>query len=693
MLLGLSARPTLEHQSRPINWDFGADGNGPPGLGRVAGVAPVADMLADRYELGVRLGSGGMGDVYRAHDRRLDRIVAVKVPATTLTPASAERFKREAQAAARLNHPNVVGVYDWGDGATPFIVMEYVQGRSLRAELRDRGPLPPAMVAEVGAQIADALAHAHDHGVVHRDVKPSNVLLTTDGTAKVTDFGIAQSNSGEALTESGVVMGTVGYLSPEQLAGLPLDARSDVYSLGVVLAELLTGERPTGDEPPPSTELERVIARARHVDPNSRVQTAADLRDALRQAEVSVAVPVTAPAVAVDSDRSSEAATARATGASPTALMPTAVAPPPRTPSANPTPTLTPARRRLRRAKTAYPKVARVPKPVKPLEAPKPRRMKGAAVAGAAPTGAATGRRTWKARHWAVIVAAPMFAIAGGIIVYAKVTEHAPNVAVPDVVDHDVFAAIGALKHAGFHVQAVAADSPRPGGTILAQVPGNGHELEQGSTVIITVARTRATVPDVLTLKVEDARAELTKRGLTNITVTPDYRADVDPGTVMSTTPAAFLKATKSDPIVLVVAADPHVTMPNVVGLDQAAATGQLHGLGLEVAVQTASSKSAPLGQVLKSNPGDGETLTRGDTVTLTVSSGPKPVAVPAVVGWSRDDAVSELEDRGFAAVVVTRAVTASDQVDAVLVQNPAGGRAPEGSTVTVTVGVKAKKG
>ncbi len=148
-------------------------------------------ILADRYELGVRLGSGGMGDVYRARDRLLERVVAVKVPTSTVTPASAERFKREARAAARLNHPNIVGVYDWGGGTEPFIVMELVEGRSLRAELQARHTLPPAEVAALGAQIADALAHAHHHGVVHRDVKPSNVLLTPGGSVKVTDFGIA----------------------------------------------------------------------------------------------------------------------------------------------------------------------------------------------------------------------------------------------------------------------------------------------------------------------------------------------------------------------------------------------------------------------------------------------------------------------------------------------------------------------
>ena len=231
--------------------------------------------------------------------------------------------------------------------------------------------------------------------------------------------------------------------------------------------------------------------------------------------------------------------------------------------------------------------------------------------------------------HWAFILAAPLLLVVGGTVAYTKLTEHAPIVAVPDVVDHDVFAAIGTLKDAGFEVAATAADSPRPGGTILAQRPTNGHQLEQGSTVTITVARTRATVPDVTTMNIDAAKVALAKRGLLNVAITPDYRDDVDPGTVMSTTPEAYQQAMKRDAIEVVVATDPHVKMPMVLGLDQAAATAELQNLGLDVVVKTETNRSVPAGVVVGSSVDAGRRALRGDTITLTVSLGPKQLSVP----------------------------------------------------------------
>ncbi|MBU6215632.1 MAG: serine/threonine protein kinase, partial [Acidobacteria bacterium] len=212
-------------------------------------------VLGDRYEIHRHLARGGMAQVYLARDRALDRPVAVKelVPEFATDPSFVERFRREAQSAARLTHPNVVAVYDWGtqDG-TYFIVMEYVDGPSLSQLIRRDGALHPRRAAEIASEVAAALGFAHSQGVVHRDVKPGNVLLTASGQAKVADFGIARAMSSvdEELTQTGSVMGTATYFSPEQAQGLPVDARADLYSLGVVLYEMVAGRPPfSGDTP------------------------------------------------------------------------------------------------------------------------------------------------------------------------------------------------------------------------------------------------------------------------------------------------------------------------------------------------------------------------------------------------------------------------------------------------------------
>ena len=211
-------------------------------------------VFSERYELNHLIARGGMAEVYRAHDRLLDRPVALKVlfPELSVDRSFVERFRREAQAAANLSHPNIVPVFDWGeDTGTYFIVMEYIDGRPLSSILKSAGPLSPERTADIGAHVAAALGYAHKHGVVHRDVKPGNVLITDDGQVKVTDFGIARAvNTEESLTQTGAVMGTATYFSPEQAEGLGVDSRSDIYSLGVVLFEMVTGRPPfLGDSP------------------------------------------------------------------------------------------------------------------------------------------------------------------------------------------------------------------------------------------------------------------------------------------------------------------------------------------------------------------------------------------------------------------------------------------------------------
>src|SRR5438034_1241070 len=275
--------------------------------------------LSGRYRADELLGQGGMAQVYRGTDTVLGRTVAIKVlgPQYARDENFVTRFRREAQAAARLNHAGVVGVYDTGsDDGVHYIVMEYVAGRTLAEILHAEGRLSPERAAEVAAQVAGALSFAHAAGLVHRDIKPGNIMITPQGEVKVMDFGIARALSGESLTQTATVLGTASYLSPEQAQGEPVDARSDVYSLGVVAYEMLTGQAPfTGDSPvavaykhvredpvPPTAlvpevgeDLEAVVMKALAKNPANRYATAQEMREDLErvlQGETVAATPI-----------------------------------------------------------------------------------------------------------------------------------------------------------------------------------------------------------------------------------------------------------------------------------------------------------------------------------------------------------------------------------------------------------------
>src|SRR5262245_7125127 len=308
----------------------------------------VGQVFSNRYLIERELAQGGMAEVYLAHDQLLDRRVALKAlfPEYAREPSFVERFRREAQAAANLNDQNIVAIYDWGnESGTYFIVMEYVEGQSLRDLIRAEGPVDPTRSADIGAEIAGALASAHRNGVVHRDVKPGNVVITQSGTVKVTDFGIARAGTSDALTQTGSVMGTATYFSPEQAQGLPVDGRSDVYSLGVVLYEMTTGVVPfTGDSPvavaykhvredpikpmernaPSPADLEQIILAAMAKDPDLRYQTADDLRADLlrfRRGRPLAAGPVTALVAEVPTTTTAVAAGAGAGAATAAATI------------------------------------------------------------------------------------------------------------------------------------------------------------------------------------------------------------------------------------------------------------------------------------------------------------------------------------------------------------------------------------
>jgi serine/threonine-protein kinase len=546
-------------------------------------------VLAGRYEIETLLGQGGMARVFRGTDRVLDRTVAIKV----LSPQFADddqfvsRFRREAQAAAGLNHPNIVGVYDTGDqGDVHFIVMEYIEGRTLRDVIRGEGPLMPERVAEIGEAVARALSSAHQAGLVHRDIKPGNIMLTREGEVKVMDFGIARTSTGDTLTQTAAVLGTASYLSPEQAQGLTVDARSDIYSLGCVLYEMLTGRAPfTGDSPvaiaykhvkedptPPSrlnpdvTEpLDAVVMKCMAKHPSNRYDTAEELRADLeraRRGQPTLATPL------MGGD-----ATEVVTG------------------------------------------------PVGEGET--------AVMTGLPPEEEEGGRRWWLVAL-GVLVALAALGVAAYFLVRSLLPAPTEFVRVPDVVGQPEEDAIDTLEGAGFQVAEPESefDPDIRRGLVISQDPPADERVEEGAEVTLVISRgpPPEAVPSVVGLTEEEAAETLQAAGFEVGQVTEE-ESEEDEGIVLEQDPPADTEARPGTAVNLVVSSGPAtVQVPDVLCQDLGSAQAEVEEAGLDLVVTgTRFSDECPPGTVAEQNPTPTTEVQPGSNVRVKESTGPSP--------------------------------------------------------------------
>lgn len=631
----------------------------------MSGIQP-GDVIADRYRIAELLGSGGMARVYRADDLDLGRSVAIKVLSSRYArdPAFVDRFRREASAAAKLNHPNIVQVFDRGAAqGTYYIVMEYLPGPDLKDIIRRRGTIGPDETVEAGLQILAALAVAHRHNVVHRDIKPQNVIMADDGLLKVTDFGIAQAGNDSDLTEAGSVIGTAQYLSPEQAQGGEITPASDCYSVGIVLYEMLTGrvpfdgERPVTvamkqvNEPPvpphvfaPDTPLalEKVILKAMAKRPADRYRSAEDFSAALMavrnalDAEDATSVLGAVPGGTGDATRvmpaTPHARDTQATRVTPQAAPPRRVeaAPPPAPPGRRWGPIAIGALAvlllllggfmLLNRGDTA--EAATVPSGlVGATEQQARTEITNAGLRADVRSVTSTAQQKGTVLRTNPDGGAE---VAKGSVVVVEVGAGPATTSVPDVVNQKAADAVQAIEAAGFvATKKEAFDETVPAGTVISQSPAAGTQAPAGSQVVLTVSK------GVEPVKVPSLRGKslntaisLLKAAELNYSVS-ERPSEKAPGTVLEQNPAATANAKKGDTVELIVASGPQqVSVPGVVGNSQSSATDKLVGAGFEVAVNTAAS-SEPQGVVIDQSPGSGEQVDAGSTITITVSDGP----------------------------------------------------------------------
>jgi beta-lactam-binding protein with PASTA domain/predicted Ser/Thr protein kinase len=620
---------------------------------------PLVGVLLDgRYRVDSRVARGGMATVYIGFDTRLDRVVAIKVMHATLADDEAfvARFHREAKSAARLSHPNVVSIYDQGeDAGRVFLVMEYVDGGTLRARLREEGRLAPSAALGVMEPVLQALAAAHGAGIVHRDVKPENILIASDGRVKVADFGLARAIEASGHTTTGLLIGSVNYLAPEQVESGAADTRTDVYAAGIMLFEMLTGAPPyDGDTPlsiayrhvndsvpapsalllgvPP--EIDALVVRATRRNPADRPADARVLLADVRRAQHSITAGRAALALRPLDDAPTVVTAAGVPAVrdgQPTALL------------ARQTITVPPA--------GAPPRRRRLPRP-----------SRGVVIA---------------------LVLTLLFSVAGLVGWQLGAGGKVRTVKLPDVRNRSVAEARTLLE--GFHITESAEHHETvPKDVVIGQSPEAGAKVVRTSpvTIVVSLGPDRVEVPTLVGKTRDEARALLQNSRLKLGEVFEAFSDTVPPGVVMKTNPAAGASVKPGNKVELQVSKGPKpFAVPVVVGKKLKAAQKVLEDAGLKVKVNEAHHDTVPAGDVISQAPKSGK-VRKGDTVTLKVSKGPPLVEVPDVTGERRRDAERELREAGFN---VQFRDFEGREGNRVFSQDPGPGtRAPKGSTVTL---------
>ncbi|MEA2426899.1 MAG: eukaryotic-like serine/threonine-protein kinase [Thermoleophilaceae bacterium] len=593
-------------------------------------MAEVAEgtVVDGRYRIHRRIGSGGMADVYLAQDSQLGRDVAIKMLHRRFSRDHefVERFRREASAAAGLQHPNVVAVFDRGEyDGTYYIAMEYLPGKTLKEVIREDAPLDQLRAIDLAIQILQAAAFAHRRGVIHRDFKPHNVMVGTDGRLKVTDFGIARAGASE-MTETGSIMGTAQYLSPEQAQGQRVGTPSDLYSIGIILYEMLAGRVPfsgdsavsialkhVGEQPPRLRDLrpdvhprlEQAVGRALLKDPDQRYASADEFIGALQEARRAL----------ISGDNGA---------GSTSSWMP-------------------------------------------PVVPPRDDDIRGA--------------------RWPfVVLVLLLLALVAGAAIWQPWSSATQQSTVPSVVGSSAKRATLVLERSGFKVKTHPVSAQEKKGRVVSQDPPGGKRVDDGSTVDLAVSSgpPDELVPSVVNLPADQAVQELSAAGFkVTSDVTPS--TSIKKGLTVRTSPKEGTAAPRGSRVRLFISSGPpQIAVPSVVGQQKADARKQLEDAGFSVSVQSEFS-TAPKNEVTKQSPVAGTQVDKGSPVTITVSKGPEQVVVPDVTGQDVKAARATLRAAGFKVKTVKQKQVGGNNT--VTSQTPPGNaKAPKGSEVTITV-------